>query len=42
MDMTTLDTALALTLTLCGIAGSTLIGIVALFYMDDRQAPADV
>lgn len=42
MDMTTFDTALALSLVLCGIAGSTLIGLVAMFYMNDRQSSADV
>jgi hypothetical protein len=42
MDMASLDTALALSLTLCGIAGSTLIGLVAMFYMTDRRVTTDV
>jgi hypothetical protein len=38
MNTTAFDTALALSFTLCGIAGCVLIGLLALFYTEDSQA----
>jgi uncharacterized YccA/Bax inhibitor family protein len=42
MDTTAFDTALALSFTLCGIAGGVLIGLVAHFYTEDRSASPEL